>query len=99
MALLRLLQLLVSTRKMSLQTHALCDKHKRYTLETDSKALLGMNIAHFPWCGRLPVVARMFCCKLRVVHYSVEFHYVWGLPNPGVDNLPSSLQIFMVSRT
>ena len=40
----------------------------------------------------------MFFGKSRIARYSVEFHRVWGLPNTGVDNLPSLLECFMVSR-
>ena len=90
--------MLVSARKMSLQIHALCDRHERSTFETNSKALLGMNIAHSPRCGSPSVVARMFCCKSHVTRYSVEFHQVWGLPNPRVDDLPSLLKFFAINR-
>ena len=44
------------------------------------------------------LVARIFCSKSHVAHYSVEFHRVWGLPNTGVDNLRSFLECFVVSR-
>ena len=71
---LKLLQLLVFVGKFSLQTHALCDKHERSTLEADSEALLGMNIAYFPWCLEPCIVAQIFCSKLHAARYSVESH-------------------------
>ena len=50
-------------------------------------------------CGQPSVVSQMFYNKSHVAHYTVEFHRVWGLPNTSVDNLPSLLECFAVSRT
>ena len=38
----------------------------------------------------------MFCCKSHVARYSVEFNQVWGVPNPGVDDLLPLLGCFEV---
>ena len=48
LAILRLLHLLVSGRKLSLQSHDLYDKHERSTTENDFEAPLGMDIAYCP---------------------------------------------------
>ena len=35
--------------------------------------------------------------KSHIARYSAEFHRVWGLPNPDVDNLPLLLEYSAVS--
>ena len=55
-----------------------------------------MGVAQ-PRYGQPTVVARMFHSKSHVALYNIEFHQVWGLPNPGVDDLPSLLEYFAVS--
>ena len=46
----------------------------------------------------ISIVAHMFCSKSPIAYYNVEFRQLWGLPNPRVEDLPSFLKCFAISR-
>ena len=52
-----------------------------------------------PQCGQPSILTQVFCGKLHVAPYIIEFDRLWGVLNSDVDDLPSLLRYLAISRT
>ena len=67
-------------------------------LKQTPKHSLAWTLHISPGVDDLPSLLGCVCGKFHIACHSFEFHQVWGLLNPRVDNLLLLLECFMVSH-